>query len=145
MTYESFIERLKELGASKPYMKRKQWNEMQGIENEPVLPSPIRTQTHDKLIEPTHENYEKIEVPRLIKTVKLPKKQVRPSVRKKPIQTEEERAIKRKEINARYYQKQVGREVKNRTYMKLTHMTPEQKREHRLKQQRESKRRNNGS
>lgn len=36
--YEKFIERMKELGASKPYMSEKDFNEFHGIETEEKIP-----------------------------------------------------------------------------------------------------------
>lgn len=60
MTYNDYKQQCRDKGY-KPTLTLKQYNEMMGIENEPVIPSLIRTQTHDKLTEPTHENYEKLE------------------------------------------------------------------------------------
>lgn len=56
MTYSDYKQQCQDKGY-KPTLTLKQWNEMMGIENEPAMPSLIRTQTHVKLTEPTLKNH----------------------------------------------------------------------------------------
>lgn len=52
--------------------------------------------------------------------------------------TDEEKRARKKERQRAYYQRKVGREVKQRSApMVLSHLTPEDKRQHRLKKQKE--------
>lgn len=62
MPYLQFTERMKELGASKPYMSENDYNAFHSIEQEAVIePLQIRPKKDRKPIDTTHENYEKIE------------------------------------------------------------------------------------
>lgn len=60
--YEQFIKRMKDLGASKPYMSENEYNSFHGIEQEAVIePLQVRPKKDRKPIATTHENYEKVE------------------------------------------------------------------------------------
>ena len=60
MTYDKYLNDCKAIG-HKPTLSLKQFNEMMGIENEPTIPSLIRTQTHAKVAKPTQKLHEEME------------------------------------------------------------------------------------
>ena len=59
MTYKSYCAEMR--GRRQEPMNEKKFNEMMGIENEPTIPSLIRTQTHAKVAKPTQKLHEEME------------------------------------------------------------------------------------
>lgn len=145
--YEKYCAQMRERGLE-PTMNEPQLLEAWGIKqkDEPIMLVSRKGRGH-RGIEPTllnHENKPKwnpikvnlLDMPKKPKAVSTP--QIRQSQRKKPIMTDKEKKEQKKARQRGYYEKKVGREVKRRSApMDLSHLITEEKRKHRLKQQKE--------
>ena len=151
MNYEKYLSDCKVKGF-KPTMTEKQFNDMLGIEpthkHEPIpqrqkKPTVKKSLTVEKLhvdvtdeIDHIREATKKVSPPKKPKASTTPNPKI--STRKYPKLTDEEKRARKQDRQRAYYQRKVGREVKQRSApMVLSHLTPEEKRQHRLKKQKE--------
>lgn len=143
--YKKYLDFLKSKGMDHP-MPQKQWMEAVGIEDEEeYTPFLSRKSSSHKHITPTLSNHIKPSpAPQIkINIVDKPKKPKRESTRIKL--TEEQRLTNKREKQKRWYRNTVkrdsGRDVKDREYMRLDCLTDAQKKERRLEQKRQYRKR----
>lgn len=106
--YKRFIQQMKDMGASKPYMSEKDFKEANGIvdDAEECLPPLVIVPKRDaRTIQPTHENYVKVEQPKKIKVGRTPRIKM----------TDEERKEKQKIWRRKYLDSEKGREQRRKT------------------------------
>ena len=146
--YTKYLDVLKERGLKSP-MSEKEWKEGVGIKDEEFIPIVSRTHSKQHNIVPTFTNHAKptktpikiniIDTPKVIKLKKPKRESTRIKI------TDEEKRAQKKVIQKRWYRnsvkRQCGREVKSREYMSLEGLTYAQKKERRLQQQRDYKKR----
>lgn len=102
MTYEKYCAQMKER-THKP-MTKKQFDEMMGITNEPIVePLQIRPR-NQRAVMPTIENYTKVELVKKTKVERKPRTKM----------SEEELRIKKRDIETKYKATEKGRLIRRK-------------------------------
>lgn len=133
INWKTYCALCKEKKIVNPYKTESEFNRAYGIvENkvvEPMILAPKKRVVNKSVKEVAQP-------PKKSQTVQ--KKQVRASIRKKPVLIDEERKENKKLRQKEYYRKKVGREVQKRLPpMDLSGMSQEERRQHRIKKQKE--------
>lgn len=127
MNYKSYCAMCKQNKISNPYKTESDFNRAYGI----------RESTDSLKIEPKKHQVAKVKEVDVKKPKAVSTPKQRPSVRKKPVMTDEERKARRRERQKQYYRESVSHEVKSRpTPMDLSSLTAEEKLERRRQQRR---------
>lgn len=127
MNFKAYSAMCKQHNIDNPYEDEQHYNRAYGIVSIADLPLQITPKKH-KIAKVIQEEVKP-------KKPKSSKPQLRPSIRKKEVLTDEQRAESKKQRQREYYRKKVGRDVREKApQVKLSDLTPEQRKQRKNEQ-----------